>query len=220
MSSVSPQRSDRLLEDLQLDAFFDETGLVFDLYEGTVWNASRTRLCVLSTDLLRGVYLALVEEAGPAWKIIFKNCGSVWGARIAKRLDAECQQRLGFSLGQLPLPRYLEFITAYFLVHGWGELRIDVSHARTSGIVEATLTHSIFADIVTDPEDMADALPCGMLAGLIGHAARRKLDAVQIACLTRGAPASRFLISAADRMKDAESMVKSGLTRDELLKRL
>lgn len=42
---------------------FDETRIGYDLREGVLWNPAKTRLCLLSTDFITGVYKAVKDEA-------------------------------------------------------------------------------------------------------------------------------------------------------------
>ena len=213
-------RPDRILSDMKLENFFDETEFSTDLTEGVIFNPARTRLCLLSTDLLRGIYLALFDEAGQAWSVIFKNCGQIWGDRVANRLDDECRLRHVPGPGQLPVPAYLQFMSGYFLAHGWGELQFDLSVARERGLVAAELKHTVFTDIVTDADQMVDAMPSGLLAGLLGHVSARKLDCVQTTCPSRGAPTSRFILGSPERLKDSEAMIRTGSQHDDLLAKL
>jgi predicted hydrocarbon binding protein len=209
--------ADSLNESMQLDRFFDETKMVYDLVGGVIWNPGKTRVIILSTDLLTGVYTALVDEAGGAWKLILKNCGTIWGERVARRLDRECVLLLESKLGDMPLGDYLAFMTNYFAHHGWGTLTIDVSHAQQSGIVEATLRDSIWAGIVRDPEAMADPMISGILASMLSHLSGRPLGCVQTACVTKGSDVSRFIITAEDRLKDVETRIASGDTHEAIV---
>lgn len=213
-------QANQLLSLLNEEELFTDASLTFDLREGVIWNPAKTRLCVLSTDLLGGIYRGLVEEAGPGWRFIFRRCGSIWGARLAKRLDQECSSLLGRRIGDISLEDFLRFIRDYFVFHGWGVLTMNVDHARESGIIEATLVDSIFAEIVDDAEEMADPMIAGILASLVGYLAGRELDCVQTECSTRGAVASRFIISAPERLRDAEAAVKSGRKHEELIQTL
>lgn len=210
--------TDTLLDSLGLDDLFNDARLTFDLREGVIWNPAKTRLCILSTDLLTGVYQALVDEAGPGWSAVLYRCGDIWGERLIKRLDRECSTLLGRRAGDMALSDFLRFYRDYFTYHGWGSLRLDTSHSRESGLVDAELTDSIFTPIVKDPDQMADPMIAGILAGSIGWLAGRDLQAVQTACPTKGAPTSRFIIGAPERIKAADAMVKAGRTHEELLK--
>jgi predicted hydrocarbon binding protein len=206
-----------VVERLNLDSLFESDLLAYDLREGVTFNPARTRLCLLSTDLLNGVYKALEEEAGPAWRLIFKHCGRVWGQRLCRRLDRECMALAGKQLRDLPLEDFLSFVDRYFAFHGWGRVQLDVSHAPQTGIVEATLANSLFAAVITSGEEMVDSMICGILASLLGHLSGAELDCVQTACSSQGVELSRFLISAAIRLESAEDRVKSGETHAALL---
>lgn len=209
-----------LLDALSLDDLFNDGSLTFDLREGVIWNPAKTRLCILSTDLLSGVYHALRDEAGPGWSVILYRCGTIWGERLIKRLDRECSTLLGRRLGDFVLEDFIRFYRDYFLYHGWGGLRLEVSHARESGLVDAELHDSIFSRIVDDPDQMADAMIAGILAGSLGWLSGRDLHVVQTTCPTKGAPTSRFIIGTPERIQPAEAMVKAGRSHEELLKTL
>lgn len=205
-----------LAERLDLDSLFDDRQFLYDLRQGTLHNPGKTRMCLLSADLLGGIYQALLEEAGPAWSTILKHCGRVWGERQALRLDRECQSTLGSSLGDLPVARFLEIVTAWFRAHGWGVVVLDLAHSQR-GIVCATLEHSVFAEIIPNPEGApADPLVAGILAAWLSHLSGHELDCLQTACVTAGAPLSRFVISGAERLRRAPA----GVSHDDLLARL
>lgn len=210
-------KPERIIGTLKLDSFFDEGALHCDLREGMVWNQAKTRLCLLSTDLLAGVYKALVDEAGPAWSLILKNCGTMWGVRVMRRLDREMQLLLGQRLSEIPLGDFLAFITDYFAFHGWGIVELDLSRTQESGIVEARLTHSIFAEIVSDAEEMADPMIAGILGAMISYLSGSKLDCEQTECITKGAPCSRFVITDPTRLKKVPTMIESGLNHEQVL---
>jgi len=206
-----------LLSMLREDDVFTEKSLTYDLREGVIWNPAKTRLILLSTDLLSGVYKALYFETGPGWKLILQRCGEVWGGRLAKRLDQECSMLLGTRLGDLPLENFLRFIRDYFRFHGWGLLTIQVEQARESGIIEAELVDSIFTDIVDDAESMADPMLAGLLSSLIGYLSGQEIGCVQTECPTKGAASSKFILTSPTRLKYAEAEVKAGKKHQELL---
>jgi predicted hydrocarbon binding protein len=216
MSTVTEQ----IIDKLELGNFFLESKLDYDLRQGVIWNPAKTRVCLLSTDLLTGIYKAILDEAGPAWKLIFKNCGQIWGERVARRLDRECQVLLGCRMGELSLDDYLSFMSGYFLFHGWGHLQMDVARARETGIVEASLNHSVFAEIVKSEEDMADPMIAGILSGMLSYLSGHDLDCIQTACLTKGSDRSRFVITGAERLKEADSKISSGLSHEYLCETL
>ena len=96
-------------------------------------------------------------------------------------------------------------------------MRLDVSHATRSGIVEASLANSVFAAIITDEEEMVDSMISGILSSLLSHLSGSELDCLQTACSSKGAGVSRFLISGATRLEQGEDRVRAGETHEALL---
>ncbi len=215
-----PSSTDTLLSALKENELFSDSSLSFDLREGVIWNPAKTRLCILSSDLLTGIYKGLVDEAGPGWHMILNRCGSIWGARMAKRLDRECSLMLGQRIGDMTLEAFLNFFRDYFIFHGWGSLTLQVERSRETGFVEATLIDSIFTSIIDDPVQMADPMICGILSSFIGYLSGRELTCVQTMCPTKGSDISRFIIGTPERLKAASSMVESGSKHEELVETL
>jgi hypothetical protein len=212
-----PRTAQTLVDEMRLDAFFDETRLSYDFRAGMVWNPAKTRLCLLSTDFLDGVYRSLADEAGPAWAVIFKTCGVIWGGRVMRRLDRECQLLLNCSVKSLPLSLFLQFLRGYFTFHGWGALTLDVTRARETGVVAARLEDSPFAEVIRDPEEMADSMIAGILAGMLSDLSGQTLDCLQTECISKGAEASRFLITGAERTKGYAERIKAGMTHEAVM---
>ena len=209
--------AESVLDRLDLDRLLNDSQFEWDLRQGVIFNPAKTRLCLFSADLLSGVYKALLDEAGEAWSLIFKHCGQIWGARLARRLDREFQALGQSTLGELPLSTFLSTVRGYFAGHGWGVLDIEVERAQETGIVEARFRESVFAEVIREPQDMVDPMMSGILASLLSHLANVPLDCVQTTCISRGAPASRFLISAASRLEEVPSRLRAGATHDELV---
>lgn len=209
--------SNQIIDNLDVTSFFNEAQMDFDLREGVIWNPAKTRVCVLSGDMLTGVYNGLYEEAGSGWKEIFISCGNIWGGRLAARLDKECSLLLGKRIGDLPLEDFILFFTEYFVFHGWGKLTINLDRVRETGLIEAEVTNSIFSSIVTDEDEMADPMLAGIIASFIGYLSGRELACVQTECLTKGGELSRFIITIPDRLENADDLVKSGKKHQELL---
>ena len=200
------QTSDTLLDRLNLERFFSETRLVYDLEAGTVKHPGAERIIYVSADLMRGIHQALVEETADAWKIIFRNCGRTWGKRVASRLDTSLAKAGATAQAALPLDHYLAFIEAYFAEHGWGRLRLDLSHVA-QGLVIARLQNSYFVDVLADVDDFVDPLLAGILQGFIEHVSGADLGCLEIACARKGAPACVFAVTAAPRLDKIEALV-------------
>lgn len=199
------QSSESILRQLDLERFFSETRLAYDLEAGTVKKPDAERMIYVSADLMRGIYQALFEETADAWKIIFRNCGRTWGKRVAGRLDTGLIQAGHASQAALPLEGYLAFIEAYFAEHGWGRLRMDLDHA-SRGLVVARLENSYFVNVLAEVDDLVDPLLAGILQGFVEHVAGAELGCAEIACVRKGAPACVFAITAPARLDQVESM--------------
>lgn len=209
------QSPDSILTQLNLERFFSETRLVYDLEAGTVKNPGAERIIYVSADLMRGIHLALVEETADAWKIIFRNCGRTWGKRVASHLDKGLVNAGRDAQANLPLAAYIAFIEAYFAEHGWGVLKIDLAHAER-GLVVARLNHSYFVNVLSDVDDFVDPLLAGILQGFIEHVSGAELGCSEIACVRKGAPECVFAVTAPSRLDRVESMLGVSPT-DEII---
>jgi uncharacterized protein len=206
---------DSILSSLQLERFFSESRLVYDLEAGTVKNPGAERLIYVSADLMRGIHQALVEETADAWKIIFRNCGRTWGKRVATHLDGGLAKLGKGSQAALPLEGYLAFIEAYFAEHGWGVLKLDLADAPR-GLIVARLHDSYFVDVLADVDDTVDALLAGILQGFIEHVAGAELGCAEIACVRKGAPECVFVVTAPARLDAIETKIGNTSAEDIL----
>tara|TARA_R110002167_G_scaffold72740_1_gene204264 strand:+ start:84 stop:734 length:651 start_codon:yes stop_codon:yes gene_type:complete len=194
------QTADDILTKLNLDQFFTESGFSYDLTAGTVKNGAARRIIYVSTDLMRGIYQALLEETAEAWKIIFQNCGRTWGKRVAGTIDQELVGSGRASQSELPIEGYVKFIEAYFQQHGWGTLKIDLSDAPSHGFVSATLENSYFAEVLHDVDDFVDSLLAGILQGFLEHVSGAQLGCTEIGCVRRGADVCTFVVTDQGRL--------------------
>lgn len=218
---MSSATAERLVQGLKLEDIFELDNFLTDLREGVVANQNKNRVCLLSTDLLSGIYKALLEEAGPAWGLMFKNCGMIWGQRLAKKLSAESEVLVGKPYQELPVPEFLEFVQRYFSFHGWGILQLNIEDVETRGLVQATLKHSIFPEVVekAEPEEMVDHMIAGILGAIMSYVSGHDLDCLQTACSSNGEEYSRFVITSRDRVENLEELVEDGLSHAELLEK-
>lgn len=195
---------------LDLERFFSPDSCQYDLLEGTITNIGGGRLIHLSADVVLGVHQALVDETGPAWRLILKNCGSIWGHRVAGNLDRDLKLVFQTTPGDLPMNDYVRLIEGYFRAHGWGRLTLGLDHADAHGVITARLDDSLFAEVLTEETGHVDHLVAGMLRGLFEHVSGRELDCLEIACARTGAEACEFVISGRARLSEYEDSVDSG----------
>ena len=214
--------AEKVVQGIDLDQIFDLDNFVADLREGVMTNETKGRVCLLSTDLLGGVYNALLAESGPAWGLLMKNCGRVWGQRLARKLLKETELTLGKSYVELPLEEYLLFVTRYFSFHGWGLLELDISQTQSRGIVEAKLRHSIFAEVIKEKkeQEMVNHMISGILASFFSFVSGQDLDCIQTQCSSCQKSESLFLVSSLERVEEVEELVESGADHQEVLEKI
>lgn len=201
---------------LDLDRFFSLGSNRYDLLAGTAHNPAGSRVIYLSSDVVKGVHQALVDETGPAWRIILKNCGSLWGKRVAAHLDRELNLIFNTVAADLPIQDYLRFVERYFSAHGWGLLALDMSRAESHGVIAATLENSLFSEVLDGETQRVDYLVSGMLRSLFSHVAGTELDCEEIASTRCGAACGRFVITAPERLDQIEARIERGESADQI----
>lgn len=195
---------------LDLERFFSPEGSRHDLLAGTVRNPAGGRIIFLSADVVRGIHQALVNETGPAWTLILKNCGVLWGRRVASHLERELRLLFNSAPGELPVGDFVRLVEGYFSAHGWGNLKLDLSEAGSSGLVLATLEHSLFADTLQDQTCRVDYLVAGMLRSLFVEISGQELDCQELQSVRTGSAHGLFVITAASRLDALESRIERG----------
>lgn len=205
-TTSGPVSAQQLIADLKLENVFRDENLRHDLVEGTVLNPTETRQIYLSTDLIRGIYLALKEEAGPAWSGILKNCGRLWGARVVKNLEKEFQLIQQMNPGELPINAFTGLMERYFSAHGWGVATIDMTDAASCGIISMRLKNSLLASVLEEEDEPTDSLIAGILQGIFSHYSGAALDCVELASSRQGYPDCWFVISHEDRIAEIEEL--------------
>ncbi len=215
-SQASGQVTSQILEKL-----FGDSNLSYDLIQGTVRNASDTRVIYLSSDIIRGIYDVLKYETGEAWSLILKNCGVIWGERISTTLDKEIQTAASQKMGQLDVNSFIQLLEAYFANHGWGKMRIYLDDAENQGIIRANLKNSLFAQTLKHLNSPIEFMTAGMLQGIFSAISGHDLACIQVSYEKTGPESSEFIISGKARI---DSFEQSGfaheLSPDEAVARL
>ncbi|MDZ4814816.1 MAG: V4R domain-containing protein [Verrucomicrobiota bacterium] len=192
---------------VDLSRFFDEDLFSFDLVKGVATNPARNRICVLSTDMLRGIHNAVVEESGEASPLVFKKCGHLWGKRLMTRLNAECELFSSPHLSSMPVSDFLTFLSDYMLFQGWGKLTFDLSESKSRGIIQVQLEHSILCEVMHDSNQRVHPLICGILSGIFSALSAQDLDCLETECLQTGHTANRFVITARERLEPFDRVI-------------
>lgn len=204
----------------RLEEVVSHTACTFDLYEGTVVDPTGTRVIFLCTDILRGIQGALAYEAGPAWKLVLKRCGLMWGKRMFRTLNQQAQTVANRRIDKLSVSAFLEQFEAMLNYGGWGVIEFDLEPASRHGYIKARLRHSIFADALSELNESVDYMMAGMLGGLFSEIARADLDGVEASSPLTGGDGSLFLISSASRIAELEDLQDGGYESDEFERRL
>ena len=215
MSSVI-ETPENIIQSLDLQRFFDELDLSYDLAEGTVFTPAETRVIYLSSDVLLGVYRALKEETGPAWSLILKNCGRLWGRKVASNLEQEMFKKEGKKPSELAAQKYIEMLEAYFPAHGWGRLSAFLDDATTHGLMRFTMRHSLFVHVLEEENCPVDGMIAGILQGFFLHLTDQPLDCVEIGCVRQGYDQCTFVLTHEDRLTDIEDSIESGKNPDDI----
>jgi len=201
---------DNIIQSLDLNRFFDEIDLSYDLYEGTVFTPAETRVIYLSSDIILGIYKSLKEETGPAWSLILKNCGRLWGRKVAENLEQEMITQKGKKPSELSAEKYIEMLEAYFPAHGWGRLFADLDDAASHGLVRFQLRNSLFAHVLEDEDVPVDGIIAGILQGFFLQLTEQELDCAEIGCVRQGHEHCTFVLTHEDRLMDVDEMIESG----------
>lgn len=209
--------SESIIQTLDLDRFFDESSCRYDLKDGTSHSSGGTRIVYLPEDAIVGIHSALVEETGPAWKLILKNCGVLWGQRVAKNLDRELGLLFNTSQADLPILEFIRMAENYFASHGWGHVKFDLSHTPTHGFIHVTMQNSLFAAVLEQEVEPVDSMLAGVFASLINAHTDCEIDAIEIACTRAGASQCEFIITASERIEKIEDDLEAGKSSTEIM---
>jgi uncharacterized protein len=206
-----------LVASLDLERFFGHEANRYDLLAGTAYNAAGSRVIYLSADIIKGIHQALLDETGPAWRLILKNCGILWGRRVAQHLERELGLMFNTTPSDLQVADYLRLVESYFSAHGWGVLKLDLSRAESHGVIVASLDESLFAEVLDTETARVDFLVAGILHSLFTHISGQELDCQEIASTRAGAPRGLFVITATKRLDALESRIEQGEPAEQLL---
>jgi uncharacterized protein len=185
-----------------------------DVAFGTATDSAGRAAALWPVDLLQRLRETLEEEAGPAWRRVWKKCGRAWGRRVMEDLDRRCSQVMGCALDDLPLEKFLDFLTEQVTAQGWGRLEVDLSDGPEHGLIRALLINSVFSN--GQGSSSGDLLLAGMLASVLSRVSGEELDCIRTDA-PGGSPGSRFIITAAERLKGVEERIEAGENPDKVI---
>lgn len=184
------------------------------LSEGTAVDSTGHSTVLWPAELLSHLRETIQEEAGPAWRRVWKDCGREWGRRIMDDLEKRCGDLLGCTLEDLPLETFLEFVTEQVTAQGWGRLEVDLSQGPERGLIRATLKNSILG---SEGDGSGDVLLAGLLASVLSRVSGEALDCVR----APGAAAeARFFITAGERLAGVEARIEAGEDAERIFEKI
>ena len=158
-------------------------------------------------EAMQGWHHVIERERPGAWRVTMHGCGQACGKRIATALDATLAALGKPALAALPLDACLALLEQAFAAHGWGRLKVDLTHAADHGVVVAEVGQSFFVETLPKAEDFVDALPAGILQGFFEYISGQTLACEEIACGGRGAPHCTFVIAPPDRLAAVQARI-------------
>lgn len=191
-----------------------------DLESGLLTSRHGDRLLALPGSLIQGIYSGLEYETGMAARLVLKHCGRLWGKEFFRRFAAEMTACYGQPLADLEMGLFLQNLQQAWKTHGWGLLTLDWQH-KDQGILIVEILHSPFSALA--PKHLNR--PMGFLeAGLLGtwfsQITGRELGCVQTQSEACGAESNLFLITTAERLRQAEAWVDEGLSHAQVLEKI
>lgn len=206
----------QLTEKTLLELFGDRE-TEYDVYGGTVKLENRERQVFITTETIYGLYKALNDETGDAWRVVMKNCGYLWGKRLVKNIERDVAARMQKKPGYLDVDSFVDLIQAYFAYHGWGRLHINLDHAESDGIILVQLKDSVVSEALKDTSGIVDYVIAGMLRAVFEYIADRELDCIQITCNRRATTSHcEFLVSSPQRIEALEPLAGQSTIDDAI----
>ncbi len=177
------------------------------------------KCCTFSGYALKGLYLGLEHETGPAWRLILRRCGESWGKRFAARFLEEVGSFYQEDLNQMSMSRFVALIEECFAVSGWGRPRFDFTHID-AGLLLVEVQNEIMGDVLRDCNERAGALLEGVLKSLFSTATEEEMDCHETQSIGEGATTSHFVLGTRSRLVAVPTWLQDGSRHDDVMQRL
>lgn len=190
-----------------------------DVRAGVMRNRFGAKCCSLSGHFLRGLYVALQHEAGPAWRSILRHCGESWGTRFAQRFLREVGQFYGQSLEEMSMLRFDALVRECFAVHGWGRMQTDFSRLD-AGVIQIEVANPVMSEALGIAEARTEVLLEGVLKSLFREVTDQPLECYETQSAALGATSSIFILAHEKRMAAVPGLIEAGETHATILERV
>jgi len=191
-----------------------------DLESGLLESRHGDRLLALPETLLRAIYTGLEYETGQAARLVLRHCGRMWGKEFFRRFAQELSDYYQKPLAELEMGLFLQNLKQAWKTHGWGLIDLDWTY-KDQGVVVVSIRNSPFA-AATPPHFKRPMgfLEAGLLATWFSQLTGQDLACVQTTSEALGAKSNLFILTAANRLKEAETWVDAGLSHEQILEKV
>ncbi|MDJ0704247.1 MAG: 4-vinyl reductase [Leptolyngbyaceae cyanobacterium MO_188.B28] len=186
---------------------------------GLIENRRGDRLLALPESLIRGLYVSLEQEIGPAAESVLIGCGDRWGKDFYRRFYSGVTEYYGAPLTDLSAAELLWLLQECWKTHGWGELNLDQPY-QPEGVLIVETRHSPFISHAPKTNRPMGFLECGILRSFFSQLNGQPLHCVQTTCESLGADCNRFVLGLENCLKRVEAMVESGRSHSDIMQTL
>ncbi len=190
-----------------------------DLRDGAMATRNGVKVVTFSSFALRGVYIGLKNETGPAWALVLRRCGEIWGERFAHRFIEETSAFYGEGMDKMSMARFNALLSEYFAMTGWGRMRLEFDHIAL-GILTISVKNPILGSVLGEAGQRMDVLLEGVLKAVFSLATGKEMDCYETESVMQGAPVSRFIIGLESRLADVPEWLEQGMGHDEIIRKL
>lgn len=201
------------------NVFDPESYFALDLGMGVMRTRGGAKSLTLSSFFLRGLYVGLKTETGPAWSLVLRRCGETWGKRFAKRFLGEVTEFYKEDMTTMSMARFNELVRECFAVHGWGRVETDYSLLH-AGLIVVSVENPIMGSILNEEKARVDVLLEGVLKALFAEVTGQDLDCFETDYVGSGAPASRFVLGLTRRLEKVPEWLEAGASHEDVVRRL
>jgi predicted hydrocarbon binding protein len=174
---------------------------------GRFVDSSGARVVFTSAEAIQGLHRVIERERAGAWQPTMKACGHVCGRQIAVNFDVKLAALGKPALAALPLEAALALLERAFAAHGWGRLKLDLTHAGERGVVIGRLDHSLFVEALPKADHFVDGMIGGILQGFFEYISGQTLGCEEIACGRRGAAQCTFVIAPPEKLAEVKPQI-------------
>jgi photoactive yellow protein len=161
---------------------------------------------------------ATCEQLAPGtWPLFCAEWGVQYGRRLAIDLEASMIEASGRGLGEVTMTEFAALLSRRLAQQGWGKAGFDFAAMR-EGVLIVEMIRSVLAEAAprsrratNEPAvELACPLIAGTLSAVVSHVAGRRLTAREVACVSAGDDACRFVITAHTRRGAIDAALATG----------